>query len=187
MYLQKTEKARSELRPGVRTLGQRERTLLLLADGKKPIGDFRPMFEGLGEEIARKLIEQGYLEQSGAASVPAVPPAKAAVHAPTAPVPPAPQPPAAPPAVAADKFDGKRSLATTRMYLFDLCERMFTRRDPIMATILRDGLREAKDRDAMLEVAGRMIGEIERVAGRERADSIREKIAMLLPQDSAAA
>lgn len=182
MYLQKTEKARSELRPGVRTLGQRERTLLLLADGKKPIGEFKPMFEGMGEELARKLIEQGYLEQSGASGVPAVSPAKAAVQGATAP-----EPPAAPPAVAADKFDGKRSLATTRMYLFDLCERMFTRRDPMMATILRDGLREAKDRDAMLEVAGKMIAEIERVAGQERSESIREKIAMLLPQESAAA
>lgn len=187
MYLQKTEKARSELRPGVRTLGQRERTLLLLADGRKTIGEFRPMFEGMGEEIARKLVEQGYLEQAGATTVPAPAPAQAAARTATAPAPPAPESPSAPPAVAADKFDGKRSLATTRMYLFDLCERMFTRRDPIMATILRDGLREAKDRDAMLEAAGKMIGEIERVAGRERADSIREKIAMLLPQENAAA
>ena len=35
MLLEKTEKARAELRPGVRTLGQRERTVLLLADGTR--------------------------------------------------------------------------------------------------------------------------------------------------------
>ena len=34
MLLQKTEKARLELSPGVRTLSLRERSLLLLADGK---------------------------------------------------------------------------------------------------------------------------------------------------------
>lgn len=166
MYLQKTEKARSELRPGVRTLGQRERTFLLLADGRKTLGDLRPMFEGHGEQIALNLIREGYLEQVGAQAAP--PP----VAAP------------APPPAAADPFEGRRSLATTRMFLFDICERMFTRRDPMMATILRDGLREAKDRAAMLVVARRMVEEIGRVAGAERADSVSERIAMLLPPET---
>ena len=40
MQLHKTERARAELKPGVRTLGQRERTLLLLADGSKSAQDF---------------------------------------------------------------------------------------------------------------------------------------------------
>jgi hypothetical protein len=175
MYLQKTEKARSELRPGVRTLGQRERTFLLLADGRKTLGDLRPMFEGQGEQIALNLIREGYLEQVGpqAASAPAGP-ARSLPAAAPAPV----------PAAAADPFEGKRSLATTRMFLFDICERMFTRRDPMMATILRDGLREAKDREAMLVVARRMVEEIERVAGSSRADSISERIAMLLPPEN---
>ena len=40
MLLQKTEKARLELSPGVRTLSLRERSLLLLADGK-PLSDLQ--------------------------------------------------------------------------------------------------------------------------------------------------
>ncbi len=71
------------------------------------------------------------------------------------------------------------------MFLFDICERMFTRRDPVLATTLRDNLREARDRDTMLAVARLIIDEIERAAGAERADAISERIAMLLPPEHA--
>ncbi|MBX3658803.1 MAG: hypothetical protein KIS62_07445 [Ramlibacter sp.] len=178
MLLQKTEKARSELRPGVRTLGQRERSLLLLADGQRSIHDFRPLFDGEGEQIVLKLVRDGYLSpsrQSPAISEPA--PASA----------PAPlEPPAAAPGNSADPFEGKRSLATTRMFLFDICERMFARRDPARAEAFREALRAARDRDSMLAAAREMIADIEKAAGPERADSISERIAMLLPPEVAA-
>ena len=47
MLLQKTDKARQELSPGVRTLSLRERSLLLLADGK-PLSDLQAMYNGIG-------------------------------------------------------------------------------------------------------------------------------------------
>ena len=50
MLLQKTEKARLELSPGVRTLSLRERSLLLLADGK-PLSDLQAMYNGIGAQI----------------------------------------------------------------------------------------------------------------------------------------
>jgi hypothetical protein len=81
----------------------------------------------------------------------------------------------------ADNFDGKRSLATTRMFLFDICERMFVRRDPKFALQMRDALREARDREAMLTIAALMLSEIEKTAGVERAESLRERIERLLP------
>ena len=62
MQLHKTDRARAELKPGVRTLGQRERTLLLLADGSKSAQDFRPLFDGDGEAIALRLLREGFLE-----------------------------------------------------------------------------------------------------------------------------
>ena len=37
----------------------------------------------------------------------------------------------------ADSFEGKRSLATTRMFLFDIVERMFVRKMPELANHLR--------------------------------------------------
>jgi hypothetical protein len=186
MLLQKTERARAELKPGVRTLGQRERTLLLLADGSKSAEDFRPLFEGEGEAIAQRLLRDGYLETRDGAR-PAV--------VSTAPVLPSKSPeqlrefpsPETTQAikVSADAFEGKRSLATTRMFLFDICERMFARRDAQRAELYREALRNARDRESMLAAAREMMAQIEVIAGPERADSISARIAMLLPAENA--
>jgi len=162
MGLQKTDKARAELQPGRRSLGQRERALLLLADGRKTVADVAAYFGHEGEQLVLQLVRDGYLSQ--AVSVVA----------------------AAAPSTAADPFDGKRSLATTRMFLFDICERMFAKRDPAQAEFFREALRKARDRASMLEVGRAMLDEVENIAGADRADSIRERIAMLLPEELAA-
>jgi len=174
MFLIKTDKARQELQPGRRALGQRERALLLMADGQRSVTDFGQLFGSRDEagRVALHLVQEGYLLDSQPHR-----PAKAA---------PMPVAPAASPveaSVSADVFDGKRSLATTRMFLFDLCERMFVRRDPILAGQFRELLREARDRASMLATADAMLGEIEKLAGAERAASIRERIDKLLPVD----
>jgi hypothetical protein len=155
-----------------------------MADGSKSAQDFRPLFDGDGEAIALRLLREGFLEAH---------PGKTAAPA-AAPPAPAPKPTPAQlqnfPSpettqaiqVSADQFEGKRSLATTRMFLFDICERMFARRDPVMAERFREALRNAKDRETMLAASREMLEEIEKIAGHERADSISERIAMLLPQ-----
>lgn len=183
MQLHKTDRARAELKPGVRTLGQRERTLLLMADGSKSAQDFRPLFDGDGEAIALRLLREGFLE-AHPGKVPAAAPAPTPTPAQLQNFP-SPETTQAI-QVAADQFEGKRSLATTRMFLFDICERMFARRDPVMAERFREALRNAKDRESMLTASREMIEEIEKIAGHERADSISERIAMLLPQHQAA-
>ncbi|MET3474212.1 hypothetical protein [Variovorax atrisoli] len=176
MFPTKTDKARNELQGGQRTLTQRERALLLMADGRRSLTDFSPLFPNRdeAERTIQALIDKGYLQSPKAAAAPAESPA-----------PPAPSPiPAVEPiqvATAADTFDGKRSLATTRMFLFDICERMFVRRDPKFALQMRDALREARDREAMLTIAALMLTEIEKTAGVERAESLRERIDRLLP------
>ena len=163
MLLQRTDKARDELRPGMRTLGLRERSLLLMADGNKSLLDINAVMGGQAEPIVLDLVRRGYLESAARAAAPAPAPALAS---------------------AADSFEGKRSLATTRMFLFDICERMFARRDPLMAGMFREALRAAKDRDSMLAAGRDMLAEIEKAAGPERADSISERIAMLLPPEA---
>lgn len=170
MLLQRTDKARDELRPGMRTLGLRERSLLLMADGNKSLFDINAVMGGQAEPIVLDLMRRGYLESAARAAAPAPAPAPAPVPAPA-------------PANAADSFEGKRSLATTRMFLFDICERMFARRDPLLAEQFREALRNAKDRDSMLAAGRDMLAEIEKAAGPERADSISERIAMLLPPE----
>jgi hypothetical protein len=174
MFPTKTDKARDELQGGQRTLSQRERALLLMADGRRSLTDFSPLFTNRGEaeQAVHALVQRGYLQDPQAAASQAAPPA-------------APTPlPAAEPirlTATADNFDGKRSLATTRMFLFDICERMFVRRDPKFALQMRDALREARDREAMLTIAALMLSEIEKSAGPERAESLRERIDRLLP------
>jgi hypothetical protein len=178
MKLEKTEKAKEELAPGVRNLGQRERTLLLLLNGQKTTRELASIFKGDVDAIAADLLRQGYLAEvapsppkekptknispsyvSAGSKITDLPPAKAA----------------------SDQFEGKRSLATTRMFLFDICERMFFRRDPALAEVFRDALRSARDREGMLAASRLMLMEIEIIAGHERADSISERIAMMLP------
>ena len=175
MFPTKTDKARNELQGGQRTLTQRERALLLMADGRRSLTDFSPLFPNRDEaaRAIQTLIEKGYLQgpKAAAEAAPAEPPAPSPI-------------PAIEPiqvATSADTFDGKRSLATTRMFLFDICERMFVRRDPKFALQMRDALREARDREAMLTIAALMLTEIEKTAGAERAESLRERIDRLLP------
>ena len=183
MRLQKTEKARAELQPGIRTLGQRERSLLLLADGQNTVTYVNTLFNGGGEKLVLQLLQDGYLTALKPAGQ--VISNKSGTHLPLAAAGNRSVPPlSAPPQVilvSADQFEGKRSLATTRMFLFDICERMFARRSPELAELFREGLRNARDRESMLAAGREMIAEIEKVAGHDRADSISERIAMLLP------
>ncbi|MBJ2155121.1 hypothetical protein [Variovorax sp. IB41] len=182
MFPTKTDKARDELQGGQRTLSQRERALLLMADGRRSLTDFSPLFASRieAEQAIQALMSKGYLQDARpAAAVPAAQPAQP----PAATAPPEPVPTSNPIQLTAtaDNFDGKRSLATTRMFLFDICERMFVRRDPKFALQMRDALREARDREAMLTIAALMLSEIEKTAGVERAESLRERIERLLP------
>lgn len=210
MQLHKTSRAHAELKPGIRTLGQRERTLLLLADGSKSAQDFHLLFNGDGEKIALRLLNEGYFErqvdrqQPPPAAKPARATPAAAAAAPstalaqlrhklaaeTEAMTPSELPSissfGAPPA-GADPFEGKRSLATTRMFLFDICERMFTRRSPEMAEYFRALLRNAKNRESMLAASREMLEYIEKLAGPERADALSERIAMLLPPENSVA
>lgn len=179
MLLIRTDKGQAELQPGTRTLGLRERSLLLLADGRKTLRELRPMFGGQGEALARDLAARGYLRLvDPAAASGARASARASREARQAAA------PAHAPPAAADPFEGKRSLATARMFLFDLCERMFARRDPVRAEQLRAALREARDAPSMLAAGRTLLEEVERVSGAERADAISARLAMLLPADT---
>ena len=166
--LNKTEKGRAELQPGQRSLAQRERAVLLMADGRKPDADLFAVFGDQGRALVADLLARGYLVD----------------ETPT-PAAPASAPPIGQrPAVSADAFSGPRSMASARMFLFDLSERMFAPRDKALAQHYRDALREARDLPAMLAVSRDMTTDVERLAGSERADGIRERLARLLPESA---
>ena len=165
--LNKTDKGRAELQPGHRTLGQRERAVLLVADGSKATASLQALFGGLGADIVRELLAKGYIVE----------------ELPLAPtVNPTPVPAAS--KSSADAFSGPRSLASARMFLFDISERMFAPRHKEMAAQFRDALREARDATAMLAVSREMLISIEGMAGAARADAISERLAKLLPEST---
>ncbi|PIF27052.1 hypothetical protein CLU88_1936 [Acidovorax sp. 56] len=182
MLLLKTDKARQELAPGMRTLSLRERSLLLLAEGK-PQAELQAMYNGGGAQIVEHLLNQGYL-------APMAPTAPAATSTSPASAPKA-TPAAATASQPTDKptepSDALRSLAGARMYLFDICERLFARRDPAMAQHFHSALRSARDRDSMLDVGEALLEEVAQLAGTERAQTIRERMAQLLPREASAA
>ena len=164
MLLHRTDKARRELSPGVRTLSLRERSLLLLADGK-PLADMQAMYNGMGAQMVDHLLRDGYLA------------AQAADPAPEATAPSLETPP--------EPTEALRSLAGTRMYLFDLCERLFARRDPALARSFHAALRAARDRQSMLQVGEALLAEVTQRAGPERAQGIRERLEQLQPPEHA--
>ena len=90
-------------------------------------------------------------------------------------------PDVSPPLAWKDVPAGTRSLATARMFLFDLSERLFAPRDKALASRYREALREARDPQAMLAVGRALIADVQALAGSERADGIRARLAKLLP------
>ncbi len=59
--LKKTDRARAALEPGSRLLSPRERTLVLLADGKRSGPDLVDMVKGASPACLQALVDKGYL------------------------------------------------------------------------------------------------------------------------------
>lgn len=159
MILQKTAKALDELQPGSRRLPQRARTVLLLAGGKT-LQELDSLLGGDHAAVAQTLVAQGYLQLTGGTA--------AALSTPTTPV--------APP----DTAPASLSLAGTRMYLFDLCERLFANRHEALAQSLRSQLREARDQAALRSAGLALLEAVQTHAGEERAAVLRNKLGGLL-------
>jgi hypothetical protein len=179
MTLKKTDKALMELAGRQRTLNVKERALLLLADGVTPAQTLLAQVRTT-EDVLTRLVSEGFLAvcEPADAGKPSTPEWKPETREPIN------GNANHPPPVAADRFDGHRSLATARMYLFDMTERLFARRIPELAEAIRNDLREARDVDAMLEVAHRLLRTIQETAGSERANAISERLAKLLPANA---
>lgn len=174
MVLQKTAFALQELQPGSRQLPQRARSVLLMAGGKT-LDELRALLGGDLAALALQLVEQGYLQftKTGTPST-AAPSAAAPVVAAAVPTPQAADAPA--PVVT----PGYPQMAGMRMYLFDLCERMFANRHEVLAQSLRAQLREARDLPTLRQAGLALLDAVQAHAGQERAASLRQQLAVLL-------
>ena len=151
MILQKTAKAQEELQPGTRQLPQRARSLLLMAGGKS-MEELQALLGSDHAALAQQLVAQGYLELIATGENKSSSPALA-------------------PAI---------NMAGTRMYLFDLCERLFANRHETLAQTLRTQLREARDLSSLRSASLSFLEAVQEYAGEERAQSLRERLAALL-------
>lgn len=172
MKLIKTDKARQELANSSRSLGRRERNLVILADGQKTLRELGTLLQFDVMGVAQTLINDGYLmAEPIAVAVVAVPHGRSAIQV----------------KGAADNFDGHRSLASTRMYLFDIAERFFVRASPQLNKQFRQALRQARDQDAMVAIADEMLRAIAEIAGADRAQTIRRRLDLVMPSEAMAA
>jgi len=162
MLLYKTTKAHQELTPGARSLNLRQRSVLLLAEGT-PYIQLAQMYHGQGEALVGQLLESGYLECRSMDAIPTS--AAPATLAPAAP----------PPAPAA------MTLAGTRMYLFDMVERLFANRQQTVADQLRQALREARDAQALRSVCDALLNAVAQHAGAQRATQLSQQLLHLVP------
>ena len=175
MILQKTAKALEELQPGSRQLPQRARSVLLMAGGKS-LDDLQRMLGSDHAELARQLMEQGYLQWQ-ADKPDATNSFSTAIASAAAPVAP---PPATVVAVAPAAAPTSINMAGTRMYLFDMCERLFANRHEALAQKIRDQLRESRDLPTLREAGLTLLHAVQQHAGEERAQSLRERLSALL-------
>jgi hypothetical protein len=178
MFHTKTDKARDELQGGQRTLSQRERALLLMADGRRSLTDFSPLFSTRdeAEQALSALVQRGYLQHAPAvaaalASQPAQArrPRRCRRSSRSRP---------APRSTASTASARWRPRACSCSTSASACSCAATPGSPLQ---MRDALREARDREAMMTIAALMLGEVEKAAGAERAESLRERIDRLLP------
>lgn len=179
MLLQKTAKAFEELQPGTRLLPQRARSVLLMAGGKS-LAELQQMLGLEHAQLAQQLVTDGYLQLQPDNSQPASQRQTANTQTPdpaTGPAAPALAPAATQPSATTSAHVVQ--MAGTRMYLFDLCERLFANRHEALAQSLREQLRQARDIISLREAGLAMLDAVQEYAGEERADALRERLSAL--------
>ncbi|MFC7206124.1 hypothetical protein ACFQOZ_04225 [Comamonas endophytica] len=73
------------------------------------------------------------------------------------------------------------TLAGTRMYLFDMVERLFAHRQQALAEQLRQALREARDGQALRSVCDQLLNAVATHAGAQRAAQLSQQLVPLVP------
>lgn len=170
LILEKTPKALQSLSQRGRDLTPRQRALLLLANGQRRVREFDALMGQSVVDLVAHLVREGYLRAVDRRA--AEPPADDPVVA---------EPPVRV-ATVADRFTHGRSVAAARMYLFDMTERFFARAQPERAQQLRDLFRQARDVAELVESAWLLLAHVKALAGEERAEGIRLRLATMLPE-----
>ena len=165
MKLIKSEKGRAELQSQNRLLNQAQRMMVILANGQTSLTTLEQMYDGKGKFFLQDLLDMGYLEFQ-------IQPSHSHSTRPCADFQVS--------EIMADQFISGMNQAGAKMYLLDLSERLFAKRDPALSKELRQKIAPCKELIDLLEAAQELLMHIQIVAGIERAQTIQNKLELLL-------
>ncbi|MGC8508582.1 MAG: hypothetical protein ACP5NM_09975 [Thiomonas sp.] len=137
---------------------------MILCDGRRTLGELRDLMGDAVLPLAQDLLASGLVERVGVARV---------------------APPLAPSAVPAAQLaqavapTPRRSIALSRMYMFDMIERTLGHH----SGPARAHLRAADQSDALLVALQECLLLIEEVAGQSQTDKVRAQLCTMLPED----
>ncbi len=164
----KTPVGRREQQQRSDALGAKQRHVLILCDGRRTLGELCALMGDAVLPLAQALLASGHVERVGhpdastkiaQASTPSAVPAAQLAQA------------VAPPS--------KRSIALSRMYMFDMIERSLGHQ----SGPARAHLRAADQSDALLPAFQDCLRLIAEVAGSTQADKVRVQLCAMLPED----
>jgi len=164
----KTPAGRREQQQRSSALGARQRHVLILCDGRRPLRELCALMGDGATALAQELLSAGYVETSRAQQeathdaeslAPSAVPATQLAQA------------VAPPS--------RRSIALSRMDMFDMIERSLGHQ----SGPARAHLRAAEQTDALLSALQDCLLLIAEVAGPAQADKVRAQLCTMLPED----
>lgn len=182
--LRKTSAGRREQQQRSQALSARQRHVLILCDGQRAIGELCALMGQEVQQLARELLAAGYVERVGLANAPELVEAplkrtsNASVQASSASEP-------SPSSVAASQLaqavapPPRRSIALSRMYMFDMLERLLG----AQSGPARAHLRAADQPEAVLAALQECLALITEIAGSVQADKVRQQLCDMLPED----
>jgi hypothetical protein len=164
----KTSVGRREQQQRSHALGAKQRHVLILCDGQRALGELCALMGDSVLPLAQQLLASGHVEKIRTADAPAKnAPASSASVMPATQLMQA----AAPPT--------KRSIALSRMYMFDMVERLLGHQ----SGPARAHLRAADQPGALLSALQECLLLIAEIAGSTQADKVNAQLCTMVPQE----
>ena len=166
--LRKTAAGRGEQQQRSQTLGARQRHVLILCDGRRALGELCALMGTASLQLAQELLAAGLVEVIdpvsgvGTSTAPLAPSAVPAAQLARAVAPPP-----------------RRSVALSRMYMFDMVERVLG----AQSGPARARLRAADQPEDLLPAFEDCLGLIAELAGQAQADKVRGQLCAMLPEE----
>ena len=184
--LRKTSTGRREQQQRSQALSARQRHVLILCDGQRAIGELCALMGQEAQQLTQELLAAGFVERVGLAKAAELAPAevplkltsKTSAQGSSASAP-------SPSSVSASQLaravapPPRRSIALSRMYMFDMLERLLG----AQSGPARAHLRAADQPEALLAALQECLALIAEIAGPVQADKVRRQLCDMLPED----